>query len=221
MSHGHDDFAGEPVYGLPEELPAGESILWQGHPLRAEVACRIYHIRLIALYFLVLAGWEIMSGIADGIPAGTLAYGIFGLSLAASATLGFIWWLAHATARETVYTITNERVVIRFGVALELTLNLPFKQIRDAAVALKRNGTGDIALTLDSAQKLSWFALWPHTRPFRPLRAQPTLRCLPDVAAVAVILGDALQLAIPEARQADPAAVADEHQEQPLIGAFG
>jgi len=32
MSKGHDDFAGEPVRGLPEKLPAGERILWQGMP---------------------------------------------------------------------------------------------------------------------------------------------------------------------------------------------
>jgi hypothetical protein len=28
----HDDFAVEPVRGLPEKPPAGEIILWQGRP---------------------------------------------------------------------------------------------------------------------------------------------------------------------------------------------
>jgi hypothetical protein len=28
----HDDFAVEPVKGLPEKPPAGEVILWQGRP---------------------------------------------------------------------------------------------------------------------------------------------------------------------------------------------
>jgi hypothetical protein len=32
MPHDHDDFQTEPVRGLPENLPEGEHILWQGHP---------------------------------------------------------------------------------------------------------------------------------------------------------------------------------------------
>ncbi len=28
----HDDFAFDPLPGLPEALPAGENILWQGRP---------------------------------------------------------------------------------------------------------------------------------------------------------------------------------------------
>lgn len=30
--HGHDDFAVEPIPGLPELPPEGEHILWQGAP---------------------------------------------------------------------------------------------------------------------------------------------------------------------------------------------
>ena len=192
MSVGHDDFEGEPVYGLPEELPAGEEILWQGWPDRWQVATRIFLFRWVIAYFAMLACWDLATGIRDGIAAGTLAYGLFGLSLAAGLTIGFVWWLAHATARETVYTITSERIVLRFGVALQLSLNLPFKQVLDAAVLVRSDGSGDIALTLAPSQRTSWIALWPHCRPWHLGRTKPALRCVPAVAGVAKLLGERL-----------------------------
>ena len=50
MMH-HDDFASEPVPGLPERPPAGERILWQGAPDRRTLARTAYHTRLVAAYF--------------------------------------------------------------------------------------------------------------------------------------------------------------------------
>ena len=32
MMENHDDFAFEPVRGLPAELPRGERLIWQGAP---------------------------------------------------------------------------------------------------------------------------------------------------------------------------------------------
>ena len=34
----HDDFKFEPVRGLPEALPEGEHILWQGSPVPGRLA---------------------------------------------------------------------------------------------------------------------------------------------------------------------------------------
>ena len=219
MSEAHDDFAGEPVYGLPEELPAGETIYWQGQPERWAVATRIFHFRLLIAYFVLLAGWEIATGVRDGLAPGALAYGLFGLSLAAALVIGFVWWLAHQTAQETVYTITNERLVLRFGVALQLSLNLPFKQIVDAAMAVRPDGSGDIALSLAPSQRTSWFALWPHCRPWRFFGpTQPTLRCLPDVAQVAAILGERLHAAQPGT---DPSTETAAEGREPMVEAFG
>ncbi len=90
-------------------------------------------------------------------------------------------WLA---ARAAAYTITNRRVVIRMGLAVPLTLNLPFARI-DAGLAMteRRDGTGDLALQLAPGSKgLGWFILWPHTRPWHFAQAQPLLRGLPDAA---------------------------------------
>jgi hypothetical protein len=50
QSHGHEHEL-EPQYGLPERLPAGEHILWQGSPDFRTVALRIFHLRKVALYW--------------------------------------------------------------------------------------------------------------------------------------------------------------------------
>jgi hypothetical protein len=220
MSEAHDDFAGEPVYGLPEELPEGENILWQGSPDRWEVATRIFHFRLIAAYFIVLAVWDIATAFRDGVPLGTLAYGLFGFSLAAAATLIFVWWLSVSTAREAVYTITEKRLVLRIGMALQISLNLPFTQINDAAVLQRRNGSGDIALTLVPDQKVSWLALWPHCRPWQFSRPKPALRCLPQVSRVAEVLGSALAAQAPGAVGSSVVEQSAQSDEQ-FAGAFG
>jgi uncharacterized membrane protein YdbT with pleckstrin-like domain len=51
-------------------------------------------------------------------------------------------------ARSTVYTITNRRVAMRIGAALTMTLNLPFKKIRNANLGVRKDGTGTIALEM-------------------------------------------------------------------------
>ena len=58
MSAGHDDYAVEPIRGLPENLPPNEAILWQGAPDVWEMAKHVFHIRLVAAYLLCLTAWR-------------------------------------------------------------------------------------------------------------------------------------------------------------------
>ena len=111
------------------------------------------------------------------------------VALAAAGILGLYAWLS---ARSSVYTITNRRVVLRFGVALPMTLNVPFAVIGNAALKPYRDGTGDIPLTLTGTERVSYVALWPHARPWRTAKPEPMLRSVPDAANVAKILGQAL-----------------------------
>mgnify|MGYP005988351047 CR=1 FL=1 len=46
----HDDFAVEPVRGLPEALPEGEHILWQGSPSVMRLAREGFKINWIIGY---------------------------------------------------------------------------------------------------------------------------------------------------------------------------
>ncbi|MFM7692363.1 MAG: hypothetical protein ACKPAC_23350, partial [Alphaproteobacteria bacterium] len=44
----------EPIPGLPEALPEGEVLLWQGAPAWTEIAQRVFLIRWVMAYFLFL-----------------------------------------------------------------------------------------------------------------------------------------------------------------------
>ena len=54
----HDDFAFEPIKGLPERLPAGEEILWQGKPNWMALARESLLLNWVIGYFLLLALWR-------------------------------------------------------------------------------------------------------------------------------------------------------------------
>ena len=59
MSAPHDDFATEPVRGLPERPPVGEELLWQGRPDSLALARDAFKITWVAGYFVALAIWRI------------------------------------------------------------------------------------------------------------------------------------------------------------------
>ena len=55
-----DEFVGEPLSGLPQRPPAGETILWQGAPQWRATALRTFHVRKVALYFAALFAWGVL-----------------------------------------------------------------------------------------------------------------------------------------------------------------
>ena len=55
MSKHHDDFDFEPVRGLPQILPKGERMLWQGAPRWQDLAVHAFHARKVVWYFVALA----------------------------------------------------------------------------------------------------------------------------------------------------------------------
>jgi hypothetical protein len=192
----------EPIRGLPAHLPEGEAILWQGAPSWRVFAVRALHLRAIAIYFAVLAAWRVASDLNDGTLSAATAMSLLGLAgtlCVALATLGLFAWLVRRT---TVYTITSKRVVLRIGIALPITIQIPFKLIDSAGLRPWRGGAGDIALTLARGERIAYLALWPHARPWRLTRPQPTLRSLPDGEAVAQVLARALAAAAEQPAQA-------------------
>lgn len=188
----------EPTPGLPEVLPAGETVLWRGAPTWWGIATNVFHIRVLAIYFAALIVWSIVAGVQDG--RGLLA-SIGGalriLPIVAVIALGLVALLAVVVERTTLYTVTSKRVVIRFGMAMPLAVNLPFAKIESAALKLRPDGTGDIVLATVKGESASALFLWPHTRPMHFWRAQPMLRCIPDAAKVADILARTLATTAP------------------------
>jgi hypothetical protein len=71
-------------------------------------------------------------------------------------------------------------------------MNVPHALIDNAAVKSFSNGTGDIALTLLRRERVGYLIAWPHVRPGRFARPEPSFRALTDAAAAARILGLAL-----------------------------
>ena len=181
----------EPQHGLPERLPAGERLLWQGAPNWQLLARRVFHVHHVALYFAALLVWHAGGVIADG---GDLAQALRGSGLLASLlllALSALLLLAWLSARTTVYTITDQRIVMRIGIVLTVAYNLPLRCIEAADLRKASAGSGDIALTLERRTRIAWLHLWPHARPWRVARPQPMLLALPDAQAVSSLLAQA------------------------------
>ena len=178
--------------GLPGPLPTGETVLWQGAPDWWSLARRVLHVHQVAAYFVLLLAWAIGSavlrlGVTDPAIVPTLL--LVPLALMAVCMLVLFAWLV---ARTTTYTLTSRRVVIQFGVALPMTVNIPFRLVNSAALKCGPDGSGDVALTLADGTRLAYLIMWPHVRPWHLTRTEPALRGIPNATEVARILSRVL-----------------------------
>ena len=201
----HDDFAVEPIKGLPGVPPEGEDIVWQGAPNWWSLAKESLSLYWIFGYFVLLAVWRF-----------TTVYDLVGTGRALAATVPFVlsgllaclilMLIAYVQAKSTVYTITTKRVVLRIGAAFTISLNLPYTRIINASLGLRRDGTGNIALEVSETRQLSYFILWPHVRPWKMSKPFPTLRCIDEPERVAKLLAEAAQTEVnmPQLGKGDP-----------------
>jgi Bacterial PH domain len=183
------EYENEPIRGLPGLLPKGERILWQGSPDWRVLARTAFHARLIAGYFAVLALVALASGGTLG--AGlTVAVGVVGVAL--------LHVLAWASARATIYTLTNRRIVFRIGIALPKCINLPLGVIGAIDATVRSDGSGDLPLHVAGAQRIGYAGLWPHARPWHLAVPQPMLRAIPDAARVGALIARTCLAANPD-----------------------
>jgi Bacterial PH domain len=188
----HDDFAFEPRRGLPGVLPPGERLLWQGTPNWRALAVRSYHVRKIGGYFTLLALWRVVTGVAAEQSVTALAVGAGFIAVLGAAAIATLAGLAYLNARSAVYSITTRRVLVRQGIAVHLTLNLPLQYIESAGLRLFQDGTGDVAMTIGHAQRIAFLINWPHLRPGRFTRPEPSFRAIDGAREAARILAEAL-----------------------------
>ena len=178
---------------LPGALPAGERILWQGKPEWRALARDALHLRGLAAYMAVLVAAVGVSAALRGATPGQVALDTVRAACFAAVPvllgLGFAW----AAARQAAYTITDRRVVMRMGVALPMTLNLPFSRIASAGLRARPGGTGEIRLEVIGRDRMSWMVLWPHARVGR---AAPVLRALHDAERAGQVLSRALAASV-------------------------
>jgi Bacterial PH domain len=186
-SHGHEhEF--EPQHGLPERLPADERILWQGSPDFGAMARRVFHIRKVAFYFAFLLVAHAANLLWSGSNAWQTLMSLRWLLPMSVLGIGAVAMLAWMTAKTTVYTLTDKRIVMRVGIVLTVTFNLPLKSLTSAGLLrYEKNATdgcGDITLALGSQDRIAWLQLWPSVRPWRFTKPEPMLRAIANAQAV-------------------------------------
>jgi hypothetical protein len=182
----------EPVPGLPERLPAGETLLWQGAPCWRALALRAFMIRELAAYFAILTAWRVWILVSDHEPLHAAAGSLLMLVGGGAAAIGMLALLAWYVERTTLYSITSARVVMRFGIALPMTVNIPFRIVASVAMHAGADGNGDIALALGSSDRIAYLSMWPHVRRWRFARPEPMLRAVPEAGRVGQLLASAL-----------------------------
>jgi hypothetical protein len=182
----------EAAHGLPEPLPSGERILWQGAPDWRTLAVQVMHVRTLAIYFALMLAWRVATVLSDGGGLSGAALSVALLLPLALIALGLLSLFAWLTSRTAVYTLTDRRVVMRVGIVLSVTFNLPHRMLSSAGLRANADGTGDIALQLAPGEQIAYLHLWPHARPWQVKRTEPMLRAIPDAARVGQMLAAAI-----------------------------
>lgn len=194
----HHEHEFEAAPGLPEALPAGEHILWQGSPDWKALAVDAFHVKRLAIYFSLMIAlqavliWDPALGLRANLSE--LSVGVI-LATISLSLLALTAWLSATT---TMYTITNRRVVMRIGIVLTLTFNLPHRWIKTAQLRELGDGLGEIALELKGDDRIAYLHLWPHARAWFIRQPQPALRCIANAREVGTLLYDAWEKRIAE-----------------------
>ena len=192
--HDEEDQPDEPVRGLPAALPEGEKIVWQGGPDARALALHAFHLRFVAGYFVIFA--LVRAATAPDMQSALVAAAA--MIAAGAGALFVLYLIAIAMTRAAVFTITNKRVVFRYGAAIRKYVNLPFQEIESVAIRPYKAGAGDIALSVSKKAAPPYFHLWPFARPLRINAPTPLMRALPDAGHVGHLLAATMKAARPE-----------------------
>ena len=185
----HHEHEFEAAPGLPEPLPQGERLLWQGSPDWRTLAIHAFHVRKLAIYFAGMLGLQWLYLLGE--PGGSVLMPLLTSAVLATVALGLLALTAWFSARTTVYTLTDRRILMRIGIVLTLTFNLPLRKLAAAAIRPQAGGHGDIALTLTGEDRIAYLNLWPHARPWLLKQPQPSLRCVPQAQQIGELVSQA------------------------------
>ncbi len=183
LDHASLENDGPTAHGDRMGTPASdERVLWKGRPNLGLLARTAFHTRTLALYFAALIVIALTMGKTDAAIVATVL---------GAALLGLLYLLAWLSTRSTLYILTDVRLILRIGMAIETRINLPLKQITSANLRMRDKGHGDIAFELSGERLLGNLLLWPHVRPWHFTRPQPMLRGVPDAAGLAQLIAEA------------------------------
>lgn len=167
-------------------LRPGETLVWQGQPCWRGLAAGAFHIRGVVLWVCALVFVNAVAARAAHLPPWQAVRDIAPLLVMGGLVLAGVAASAWATGRTTLYTITNQRVLMQYGVALTATLALPMRVI--GAVAVSEGSLGSVPIRLKPGHVIGFAKLWPHARPWRMRRPEPMLLALADAGRVAAML---------------------------------
>jgi hypothetical protein len=183
IDHAELEHDGPSAHGDRLGTPApDETVLWKGRPSVAVLARTAFHARSAGLYMAGLAIVALILGNAEA----AVVSAVLGVVLVA-----LLYLLAWLSARSTLYILTDVRLIMRIGMAIETRINVPLKQIKAAHLRNRGKGHGDIALEVGGERLLGYVLLWPHVRPWRFAMPQPMLRAVPEAAALARMIAEA------------------------------
>jgi membrane protein YdbS with pleckstrin-like domain len=171
-----------------QPLPSEEPVSWRGRPTWRSAAIRIWKVRIIAIYFALLLADGARLAFAGTGPSSDVLAGDAKLLATAVIALGGLLLLAWLTKRTTLYTIDDHQVTMKYGIALQATLVIPFAAIEHVGIRIHPDHTGDVALRLKPGRQVIYPKLWPHARPWRLFRAEPMLRCIPQAGVAGALL---------------------------------
>ena len=179
----------------PVRLHPGETLVWQASPSWRRIVLDVFHIRMVVLYFGLLLVANGISAQAQHMSRAAMLSATWPLVVALLLALVFVLVLAHANWRSIHYTVTSDRVVLRYGVALASTLSIPHRAIATVSLRVRADHAGDIPLQLRTGHKVGLLKTWPLVRPWRLALAQPMLRGVPQAGLVATVLARKVQAA--------------------------
>ncbi|MEM8980287.1 MAG: photosynthetic complex putative assembly protein PuhB [Pseudomonadota bacterium] len=206
------DFAFDPAPGLSHNLPKGEEILWQGRPSWRALAVESFALKWVAGYFVLLAIWRGVS-LLDVVPLAQALFATLPILVLGLLAIGIFTLISWMQARAAIYTVTTGRIVMKIGVAMPVTYNLPYGQIANANLDLRSSGLGTIAFETLGKMRFSYLLCWPHVRPWKTKKPQLALRLIPEAEKVAGLIAEAAETRVstPQVQRAPAgAAVAAE-----------
>ena len=183
------------IRGVPHPLPIGESVLWEGAPMARAVARHAFYQRALLAYLLAMVlVWASFTPNTLGSSDFFIGLGVrLGLTAVVMAVVEI---LSHVVARTTWYAITNKRVVLRIGMVIPMSINIPFALVESAGAGAFQDGSGQVTLKLMPGNRIAYIALWPHCRMRKLNNPEPVLRALHAPADVGRVLADAVAAAV-------------------------
>ncbi len=177
------------------DLPAGETVLWRGKPDWRHLALDAFYAPWVTLYFVGIGTWHLATTLHDGGSRADALAAASAVIIPLALSLGLVFLLAWLSARATVFTLTDRRIVMCYGVALPALINVPLATIEALRLRHGFAGHGDVAFSLPRKGRLSFHQIWPYARPWHLFPASPMLRSVPDAAGLAAIFAEAVKAA--------------------------